>query len=127
MVGFAHPDLIGGGSGELEAPRFVRPGCSISSQRSEIEQLSVLCSGPFGSAYTQPTKLRDSEETRPRSFTSLPEITKRQPVGSSSSFVDRMRSKPPSRCSMPSIRSIPFATHGVVEGPTLIRPAAMSR
>ena len=66
------------------AARLAQPLRSTVSSRSEIEQLSVLCSGPFGSAYTQATKLRGSEETRPRTRTPLPVSSNSHSVGSSS-------------------------------------------
>ena len=49
VIGLAHPDLVGRAAAELEALRLA-PRRSTSSSRSAIEQLSVLCSGPLGSA-----------------------------------------------------------------------------
>ena len=56
---------------------------------SAIEQFTVWCSDPSGSAYTQPTKRSGGADTLPRTCTPLPDSTKVQCPGASVTFARR--------------------------------------
>src|SRR3954454_10658797 len=104
-----------------------RPSRSTLSVIEAIEQLTTSCPPPSGSAYLQPTKRSGSAPTRPSTVRPLPGSTSCAPCGVSRTTVERVRSIPPSRCSSPSAYSTPLPIHGVVTGPSLIRPIAASR
>ena len=127
VVGLAHPDLVGGAAGELEPLRLAPAALDLQLQvgdraveRVVLGALRVRVDPGDEVAGLRRRPARGASRPCPRSGT-------RSWSAASSTFVDRMRSKPPRRCSAPSMRSIPLATQGVVSGPILIRPAAMSK
>ncbi len=79
-----------------------------------MEQFTVSCSEPSGSAYTQPTRSWRRADTRPLTVMPVPGRVNSQPSGVSTTLVARAFPMPPIRWRRPSRERAPLAIHGVV-------------